>query len=98
MLWTIAHQAPLTWDSPGKNTSVSCHALLQGIYSGIEPISLISLALAGGFFTTSTTWEAPQNAVDGCNIKNYKMILVYSQGKPFKIMIIQVSTLTNNAK
>ena len=26
---------------------------------GIEPASLISLALAGGFFTTSTTWEAP---------------------------------------
>jgi len=27
-------------------------------YSGIEPISLVSPALAGGFFTTSTTWEA----------------------------------------
>ena len=25
---------------------------------GIEPTSLTSLALAGGFFTTSTTWEA----------------------------------------
>ena len=25
---------------------------------GIEPVSLISPALAGGFFTTSTTWEA----------------------------------------
>ena len=24
---------------------------------GIEPVSLMSLALAGGFFTTSTTWE-----------------------------------------
>ena len=24
---------------------------------GIEPMSLISPALAGGFFTTSTTWE-----------------------------------------
>ena len=57
-LWTIAHQAPLTWDSPGKNTGVSCHALPQGIYSGIEPVYLMSLALAGGFFTTSTTWGA----------------------------------------
>ena len=27
---------------------------------GIEPPSLMSLALAGGFFTTSTTWEAPK--------------------------------------
>ena len=25
---------------------------------GIEPMSLTSPALAGGFFTTSTTWEA----------------------------------------
>ena len=27
-------------------------------YPGIEPMSLMSSALAGGFFTTSTTWEA----------------------------------------
>ena len=26
---------------------------------GIKPMSLMSCALAGGFFTTSTTWEAP---------------------------------------
>ena len=25
---------------------------------GIEPVSLMSPALTGGFFTTSTTWEA----------------------------------------
>ena len=25
-----------------------------------EPTSLLSLALAGGFFTTSATWEEPQ--------------------------------------
>ena len=29
-LWTVAHQPPLSWDSPGKNTRVSCHALFQG--------------------------------------------------------------------
>ena len=29
-LWTIAHQAP--WGSPGKDTGVRCHALLQGIF------------------------------------------------------------------
>ena len=27
--------------------------------SGIEPVSPLYLALAGGFFTTSATWEAP---------------------------------------
>ena len=29
---TAAHQAPLSMDSPGKNTGVGCHALLQGIF------------------------------------------------------------------
>ena len=29
--WTMAHQAPLSWDSPGKNTGMGCHSLLQGI-------------------------------------------------------------------
>ena len=27
---TVAHQAPLSWDFPGKNTGVGCHSLLQG--------------------------------------------------------------------
>ena len=47
-------------DSPGNNTEVSCHALLQGNLpdSGIEPASLMVFTLAGGFFTTSTSWEA----------------------------------------
>ena len=31
--WAVAHQAPLsTGDSPGKNTGVGCHALLQRIF------------------------------------------------------------------
>ena len=28
-------------------------------HSGIKPMSLVSLALAGGLFTTKVTWEAP---------------------------------------
>ena len=31
-LWTVARQAPLSVNSPGKNTGVGCHALLQGIF------------------------------------------------------------------
>ena len=27
--WTLAHPSPLLWTSPGKNTGVSCHSLLQ---------------------------------------------------------------------
>ena len=30
-LWTVAHQAHLSMDSPGKNTGLGCHLLLQGI-------------------------------------------------------------------
>ena len=28
-LETAAHQSPRPWDSPGKNTGVGCHGLLQ---------------------------------------------------------------------
>ena len=46
------------WGFPGKNMGVGYHALPQGIILGIEPTRLMSPALAGGFFTTSATWEA----------------------------------------
>ena len=59
-LWTVARQAPLSmgffrqeyWrrlpsPSPGELPD-----------PGIKPTSPTSPALAGGFFTTSTTWEA----------------------------------------
>ena len=54
-LWTIAHQLLCPWDAPGKNTGVGCHALLQGVFPTQDwAPSLMSPALAGRFFTTST--------------------------------------------
>ena len=52
------------WDSPGQDTGVSCHALLQGIFPprGRTRISFISYIGRRvffsffPFFTTSTTW------------------------------------------
>ena len=45
--------------SPGKNTRVGYHTLLQGIFlTQAISASLIFLALAGRFFTTSSSWEA----------------------------------------
>ena len=44
-------------ESPGKNTRVGCHALLQGIFP-----------TQGGFFTTSTTWETPRTSPLKCLI------------------------------
>ena len=60
--WTVARQAPLSMDSPGKNTGVGCHFPAPGDLPdpGIKPTSLPSPGLAGGFFTTSTTWEAQE--------------------------------------
>ena len=40
-------------DSPGRNTGVGCHGLLQGIFP-TQGSNRVSPALAGGFFTTST--------------------------------------------
>ena len=37
-----------------------------------------------------------QNAVAGCNLKNYRMISVRFQGKPFNITVIQVYAPTSN--
>ena len=56
--WTVAHQAPLSMGFSGKNTGVGCHAVLQGMF-----LTHRSNTLAGGFFTSSATWEA-QIAVD----------------------------------
>ena len=53
------------WDSPGKNTGVGCHALLQGIFptQGLT-LHLLSPTLAGEFFTSSTTWKAHKNGIN----------------------------------
>ena len=44
------------WDSPGKNTGVHCHALLQGIFptQGLNLHLLCLLHWQAGLFTTST--------------------------------------------
>ena len=57
-------------DSPSKNTGVGCHFLLQGIFptQGSNPFPLCLPALAGGFFTTGTTWEAHMYVYKDCKI------------------------------
>ena len=53
------------WNLPGMNTGVGCqYCLLQENLPdpGVKPESLVSPALAGGFFTT-VTWEAPWSRV-----------------------------------
>ena len=54
-----------------KNIGVGCHALLQGIFPTqvLNPPLIISPALAGGFFTSSATWEAHVLYTDIKNVK-----------------------------
>ena len=58
--WTVNHQAPLS-------TGFSRQEYWSGLLfpspghlpnPGIKPTSLVTPALAGGFFTTTATWEA----------------------------------------
>ena len=55
------------WGSPDEDTGVGCHALLQGNPPdpGIKPVSLMSLALACGFFTTGAT-SVPAKSLQSC--------------------------------
>ena len=58
-LWTVAHQAPLSMGFSRQEywSGLSFPSPRDLVTPGIEPMSLVSPALAGGFFTTSATWE-----------------------------------------
>ena len=57
--WTVASKGPPSMGFSGEEYRVGFHALLQGIFSTLGlNLSLTSPALAGGFFTTCSTWEA----------------------------------------
>ena len=47
---------------------------------------------------TGLALQRVQNAVLGCNLKNYRMISVLFQGKPFNIIVIQAYAPTSNAE
>ena len=57
--WTIAHQAPLSMEFSRQEYWSGLPFPIPGDLPdpGIEPTSLVSPALAGGFFTMSATWE-----------------------------------------
>ena len=59
--WTVARQAPLSMGFSRQEYWSGLPFPPPGDLSnpGFETASLMSPALAGGFFTTSATWEAP---------------------------------------
>ena len=66
--WIIACQAFLPVGFPRQEywSGMPFPPSSNLLYPGIEPASLASPALAGGFFTTSATWEAPSITVYIC--------------------------------
>ena len=71
-LWTVASQAPL---STGFSRQEYCSGLPRLppkdlLDPGIKPMFLMSPALAGGFFTTSTTWEAQWSIEKGKDLQH----------------------------
>ena len=88
ILWTVAPDScdPMDcsppasfcpWDSPGKNTRVGCHFLLQVIFltQGENPSLLMSPALAVRFSTISTTWEAQNNLIHMSRKRNHDYLI-----------------------
>ena len=59
-LWTVVRQAPVSLGFSRQEycSGLQCPPSGDLPDSGIEPASPASPASAGGFFTTSATWEA----------------------------------------
>ena len=77
-LWTVACQAPLSMGFSGQEywSRLPCPPPGDLPNPEMEPASLKFPAQAGGFFTTSATWEA-LNSVEG-NKKETERDLLYN--------------------
>ena len=64
--WTVACQAPLSMEFSRQEywSGLPCPPLGDLPNLGIEHPSLMSPVLAGGFLTTSSTWEAPREIME----------------------------------
>ena len=67
-LWTIVQQAPLSMGFSRQESWSGLPYPPPGDLPnpGIEPVPLLSPALAGRFFTTRVTWEAPKWRENPC--------------------------------
>ena len=55
--WTLSARLLCLWNSPGKNTGVDCHSLLQGIFPPSRDQTRV-FCITGRFFTIWATREA----------------------------------------
>ena len=66
-LQTVAHQSPLSMVSSRQEywSRLLCPPPGKSSQPNIKPVSHVSFALAGRFFTTSITWEAHYSIYGG---------------------------------
>ena len=74
-LRTTPHRPLCPWDSPGKNTGVGFHPLLQVWPTNQTCVSYKSPALAGRFFTISHTWEVRDSFCKALNMETFPRFL-----------------------
>ena len=72
-LWTVACQTPLSMGFSGQEywSGLPCSPSRDLPDLGIELVPAGSPALAGGFFTTSPTWEAHINMYVSLKVRNF---------------------------
>ena len=68
------------WDSPEYWSGLPCPPLGVFLTQGSSPVSLVSPALAGRFFTTSATWEA-LSSLSWLEVKFYSLEKTLMLGK-----------------
>ena len=73
--WIVACWLLSPWDSPGKNTGVGCHSLLQGIFltQGSNPHLLCILHWQSGSLQLAPTGKPNQEIMHGkkrCHLKD----------------------------
>ena len=89
--WIVALQAPLSMGFSRQEYWSGLPFPPPGDLPNpdIEPASLMSPALVGGFFTTSTTWEAPEicsRRIISSGLLTTTLLMVYSPGKVKKLL------------
>ena len=94
-LWTVAHQASLSIGFSRQEywSGLLCPPPGDPPDPGMEPVSLMSPALAGGFSTTNATWEATLSRVHTTKVITFMLTLITGFGVVFVCFLHCEATL-----
>ena len=84
-LWTVAHQAPLSMGFSRQEywSGLPRPPLGDLPKPGVEPTTLMSLALVDGFFTTRATWKAQRRFIGPrVTVREHGTVLQHPQSMP----------------